>query len=98
PESFVMDLLRFRLGYDAILDVADPFDLHPHDVANLQIHRRLLCTADTGRRTGRENITRLQREHCRELLDHLAEAVDEIARVAVLPQLAVHPGLEGQVV
>ena len=56
--------------------------------------KRLAHGADPGRCTGGDHVAGLERERLREVGDLLKAAVDHLARVAVLAQLVVDPGLD----
>src|SRR5882757_5610166 len=81
---------------DSVFDMADAFDFYFHHVANLQVHRWLPRAAHARGRSRRKNVARLQGEYGRQLLDHFAEAINELTGVAILAQLAIHPGANRQ--
>ena len=64
----------------------------------MQEARRLHADADTGRRSRRDQVAGIERERGREIGDLLPDIVDELACIAVLPDLAVHHGLEAEMV
>src|SRR5437016_1760905 len=87
-----------RLRDDTILNITDAFDLDAADVSDLEVLGWLHGTADAGGAAGRQNVAGLERKNSAELDQHLPEAVDELTGAAVLAQLAIHPGFQGQIV
>ena len=69
---------------------ADPLDLDPDDVADLEkaLRERLAHGADPGGRAGGDDVARLERERCRQVRDLLEAVVDHLLGVAVLAELA----------
>jgi hypothetical protein len=72
-------------------------DLHPDGVARLQVLRRLERLADAARRAGEDDRAGLERAGLADELDQLARLEDQVARAAVLAQLAVDVRREAQV-
>src|SRR5439155_3009289 len=69
---------------------------YPLDVRVQQIAR--LYRGDARGRSGHDDVPRVQRVHRRGELDQPLDVVDEILRVRILPQLAVHLDREIEVV
>src|SRR5882724_3160286 len=84
------------LVHDPVLDVPDALDLDPHHVARCQKARRAHRYADAARRARGDDVARLEREGGREVLDQREGVEDELRRVRILAQLAVHPGAEAE--
>src|SRR3954466_3796157 len=70
--------------------LAKAFDAKGDDVARLEPHRRLHAERDTGRRSGRDDVTRLEHEKLRAVPDDVLDIEDHRLRVAALALLAVH--------
>ena len=68
------------------------------DVAIFHKDRRLSRKPDTGRRAGCDDITRLERDACREKLDQFRNAKDQLSSGGVLHYLASEPELNTQIV
>ena len=87
---------RLRFG-DAVLEHADPVDLHPDGVAGPEPDLRVHPQADDGRRPGGDDVARLQRELPGQEGDDRGDVEDEGAVVAILAKLAVYPGPNAQI-
>src|SRR5262249_22691164 len=80
---------------DVPLDT-EPVDAHLDYVAGLEIARRLGAVAHARRRTRGDEIAGLERHEAAHVGHELAHRKDHVARVAVLPTLAVHGGPDPQ--
>src|SRR5216683_5702438 len=83
-----------RLLDYAPLDMTDLLDFDLHDVADLEISRRLHRDRDAARRAGRNDRAGQQREHRRQRLDAGEAVENEMLRVRMLPLLAVDPRMQ----
>src|SRR5262245_57438758 len=91
PRDEHSDSRGFSPLHHRIPQHAQPLDLHFRHVAAFHEQRRLPREADAGRRPRVNQIARLKREHFRQIREQLADAEDELVRVAVLHRLAVEP-------
>ena len=69
---------------DGIAQFADPLDGDTDDVAVPEEPRWIEACADPGRGARCEDCPGLERECCRQVLDHLAQAEDEVRRPRIL--------------
>ena len=77
--------------FDRVLDRAEALDLDPHDVAGLEVARRLEGLADAVGRAGEDQVARLERAGLGDEVDELLRAEDEVVGGRVLALLAVDP-------
>src|SRR5690606_41642289 len=63
----------------------------------LRMARRTVAVTDPGRRSGRENVARPERQKLGEIGDELGHAEHQVPGVAVLPDLAVDLGPEPEI-
>src|SRR5580765_4716195 len=91
-----MDLRTVR--HHRVRQHAQPFDLDFNDVAGLEEDGRLAREADTGRRTGRNDVTGLESDCLRKERHQGVDAEDELIRVRVLQGLPVHAAADSQCV
>src|SRR6185312_13228553 len=90
PNGSVAAALARRLPGDAGLALlAESRDAQCHDVAGLEVARRLLAHADAGRRAGRDDVARLQRDEAADIADEMGGAEDHRLGAAGLHALAV---------
>src|ERR1700741_3412647 len=80
---------RSLLRHHARLQRADAVDLDADDVAFLEEVGRLGGEADAAGRAGEDHVARHQRHRLAEQRDLVEDVEDKIARVRVLPRLAV---------
>ena len=77
---------------DRVLEASDPVHLDGHDVSRLDRSR-------VGGRPGQEHVAGLQRDQAGDVRDLVREREEQVpAGVALLDELAVHVGADGQVV
>ena len=84
------------LGNDPVFDRAYFVDLASDGIADDQRFRRLEREADAARRSGENNVTRLERHGLRELGDLLPDVEDQMPGIRALAKLAVDKGAQPQ--
>src|SRR5215210_7712314 len=75
----------------AIAQHADVVSLDLHDIARLQIARRLEPRTSSGRRARNDDVTGHQRRERRDIVDQVAKTKDQPPSAVVLSGLTIHP-------
>src|SRR5204862_6061383 len=70
-------------------DMAEAVDLAAHDIASLEELARVHRRADPAWRSGEDAVAGLERHGRGEVLDLLPDVEDEVARIRLLPLLAI---------
>src|SRR5271168_2214457 len=83
-------------GNDPVLDRAYLVDLAPDGIADDQRLGRLESKANAARRSGEDEIARLERHGQRQLGDLLPDVEDQVPGIGVLAKLAVDKGAQPQ--
>src|SRR5271156_1067446 len=88
----------FVLGFgdDPVFDRADFVDLASDGIADDQWFRRLESEANAARRSGENDIPRLEGHGLRQLGDLLPDVEDQVPGIRVLTKLAVDKGPQPQ--
>src|SRR5271156_4741330 len=88
----------FVLGFgdDPVFDRADFVDLASDGIADDQWLRRLESEANAARRSGENDITRLEGHGLRELGDLAPNVEDQVPGIRVLAKLTVDKGAQAQ--
>src|SRR5438128_653217 len=84
PSPWSLRVLR-----DAVFQRANAVDLDAHDVAGLEIPRRIKTDADTDRRAGGDDVAGLQRDALRQRRDDGRDVEDEQRYAGILAQILV---------
>src|SRR6266550_3776025 len=93
-----MDCLpNSRSSAKAVGQRPDAGDRYQDLISRLEKARRIEADPDPGRRAGGDEIARLQGEPCRNRCHQRGDIEDEVASIAILPKLAVHPAFHGEI-
>src|SRR5690606_39474979 len=82
-------------GNDRVTHGADSFDVRFNNVAGPDPFLRRAACADTGRRTGGDDVARLKRDACADVGDQMSHVEQHVTSVGLLFDLAVY--LEPQI-
>src|SRR5438045_4201032 len=88
----------FSGSHHWIVQFTDAFNINHHFVARLKVNRRLSGKAYSRRRSGRDHVTRFERDRARKKLNQLRHAEDQLVSIRILHRSSVEDQLDRQLV